>query len=219
MSMVANLRKVTGLALRSRRRVDLSHPARSPLGSSVVNCVLYRDGVRQPGTDTVEAAVRKVRRHGHDFVWLGLHEPTEAEFARVADLFDLHPLAVEDAVVAHQRPKLEQYGDVLFAVFKTVTYVEHEQLTATSEVVDTGEIMVFAGRDFVITVRHGRGSELHSARSRLEAQEAVLTHGPSAVIYAVCDTVVDGYTDVVDELQVDVDEIESSVFSLSLIHI
>lgn len=144
MSMVGNLRKVARLTRRSRGRVDLSHPARSLLGSAVVNCIVYRDGIRQPGTDTVEEAVRQVRKHGHDFVWLGLHEPTGTEFAEVAELFGLHPLAVEDAVQAHQRPKLESCGDVLFAAFKTVTYVEHEQLTATSEVVDTGEIMVFA---------------------------------------------------------------------------
>ncbi|MGW7406583.1 magnesium and cobalt transport protein CorA [Streptomyces sp. NPDC054833] len=213
MSMVANLRKVTGLARRSRRRVDLSHPARSPLGSSVVNCVLYRDGVRQPGTDTVEAAVRKVRRHGHDFVWLGLHEPTEAEFARVADLFDLHPLAVEDAVVAHQRPKLEQYGDVLFAVFKTVTYVEHEQLTATSEVVDTGEIMVFTGPDFVVTVRHGRHGSLGPLREDLEEHPEQLAKGPSAVLHAIADHVVDDYVSVTDTVQNDIDAVETDVFA------
>ncbi|MFK0106145.1 magnesium and cobalt transport protein CorA [Streptomyces sp. NPDC091217] len=213
MSMVGNLRKVAGLTRRSRRRVDLSHPARSPLGSSVVNCVLYRDGVRRPGTETVEEAVRQVREHGHDFVWLGLHEPTETEFARVAELFDLHPLAVEDAVVAHQRPKLEQYGDVLFAVFKTVTYVEHEQLTATSEVVDTGEIMVFTGPDFVVTVRHGRHGSLGPLREDLEAHPEQLAKGPSAVLHAIADHVVDDYVSVADAVQEDIDEVETEVFS------
>ncbi|MEU2737324.1 magnesium and cobalt transport protein CorA [Streptomyces sp. NPDC007095] len=213
MSMVGNLRKVTSLTRRNRRRVDLSHPARSPLGSSVVNCVLYRDGIRQPGTDTVEEAVRHVRKHGHDFVWLGLHEPTETEFARVAELFDLHPLAVEDAVQAHQRPKLEQYGDVLFAVFKTVTYVEHEQLTATSEVVNTGEIMVFTGPDFVVTVRHGRHGSLGPLREDLEAEPEQLTKGPSAVLHAIADHVVDDYVTVTDAVQEDIDEVESEVFS------
>ncbi|MGW7378749.1 magnesium and cobalt transport protein CorA [Streptomyces sp. NPDC054794] len=220
MSMVGNLRKVTSLTRRSRRRVDLSHPARSPLGSSVVNCVLYRDGVRQPATETVEEAVRQVRKHGHDFVWLGLHEPTETEFARVAELFDLHPLAVEDAVQAHQRPKLEQYGDVLFAVFKTVTYVEHEQLTATSEVVDTGEIMVFTGPimvftgpDFVVTVRHGRHGSLGPLREELEADPEQLAKGPSAVLHAIADHVVDDYVTVTDAVQEDIDEVETEVFS------
>src|SRR4051812_30876477 len=141
-----------------------------------------------------------------DFVWVGLYKPSEGELGDVAKSFGLHPLAVEDAIKAHQRPKLERYDDSLFLTLKTLWYVDAE------DAVETGEINLFAGHDFVITVRHGRGSELHSARSRLEGQEAVLTHGPSAVIYAVCDTVVDGYTDVVNELQVDVDEIESSVF-------
>ncbi|EST36649.1 magnesium and cobalt transport protein CorA [Streptomyces roseochromogenus] len=213
MSMADNLRKVAGLTRRGHHRVDLSHPARSPLGSSVVNCVLYRDGVRQPGTETVEEAVHQVRRHGHDFVWLGLHEPTETEFARVADLFDLHPLAVEDAVLAHQRPKLEQYGDVLFAVFKTVTYVEHEQLTSTSEVVDTGEIMVFTGPDFVVTVRHGRHGSLGPLREDLEAEAERLAQGPSVVLHAIADHVVDDYVTVADAVQEDIDAVETEVFS------
>ena len=213
MAMVGNLRKVTSLSRRSRRRVDLSHPARSPLGSSVVNCVLYRDGVRQPGTDTVEEAVKQVREHDHDFVWLGLHEPDETEFARVAELFGLHPLAVEDAVHAHQRPKLEQYDDVLFAVFKTVTYVEHEQLTATSEVVSTGEIMVFIGPDFVVTVRHGRHGSLGLLREDLEADPEQLAKGPSAVLHAIADHVVDDYVTVTDAVQQDIDVVETEVFS------
>ncbi|MFI1162031.1 CorA family divalent cation transporter [Streptomyces sp. NPDC020801] len=213
MSMVGNLRKVARLTRRSRHRVDLSHPARSPLGSAVVNCVVYRDGVRQPVTDTVEEAVRQVRKHGHDFVWLGLHEPTETEFSRVAELFDLHPLAVEDAVQAHQRPKLESYGDILFTVFKTVTYVEHEQLTATSEVVDTGEIMVFTGPDFVVTVRHGRHGSLGPLREDLEAHPEQLVKGPSAVLHAIADHVVDDYLAVTDAVQDDLDEVETEVFS------
>jgi magnesium transporter len=138
---------------------------------------------------------------------VGLYKPSEGELDDVATSFGLHPLAVEDALKAHQRPKLERYDESLFLTLKTLWYVDAE------DSVETGEINLFAGRDFVVTVRHGRGSELHSARSRLEGQEAVLNHGPSAVIYAVCDSVVDGYTDVVDELQIDVDEIETSVFS------
>ncbi|MEV6022538.1 magnesium and cobalt transport protein CorA [Streptomyces sp. NPDC052036] len=213
MSMVGNLRKVTRLTRQRRPRVDLSHPARSPLGSSVVNCVVYRDGIRQPGTDTVAEAVRQVREHGNGFVWLGLHEPTETEFGEVAGLFGLHPLAVEDAVHAHQRPKLESYGDVLFAVFKTVTYVEHEQLTATSEVVNTGEIMVFTGPDFVITVRHGRHGSLGPLREDLETAPEQLATGPSAVLHAIADHVVDDYLTVADAVQNDIDTVETEVFS------
>ena len=213
MSMVGNLRKVARLTRRSRRRVDLSHPARSPLGSAVVNGVIYRDGVRQETAPAVEESVARARRHRNGFVWLGLHEPDEAEFARVGELFGLHPLAVEDAVQAHQRPKLENYGDVLFAVFKTVTYVEHERLTATSEVVNTGEIMVFTGPDFVITVRHGRHGSLGPLREDLEAEPQQLAKGPSAVLHAIADHVVDDYVTVADAVQEDIDAVETEVFS------
>ncbi|MDQ0580316.1 magnesium and cobalt transport protein CorA [Streptomyces rishiriensis] len=224
MTMAGNLRKVTGLGgvgglrrvarlARRRPRVDLSHPARSPLGSSVVNCVAYRDGVRAPsGADLVDT-VERVRKQGHGFVWLGLHEPTNDEFAGIAELFDLHPLAVEDAVEAHQRPKVERYGETLFAVFKTVCYVEHEELTETSEVVDTGEIMVFVGRDFVITVRHGRHGSLGPLREELESDTTQLAKGPSAVLHAVADHVVDDYLDVIDSVQEDIDRVETDVFA------
>ncbi|MFE1195259.1 magnesium and cobalt transport protein CorA [Streptomyces olivaceoviridis] len=224
MSMAGNLRKVTGLGrvgglrkvarlARRRPRVDLSHPARSPLGSSVVKCVTYQDGVRVPGCADLVDAVRLVRKTGEGFVWLGLHEPTDREFAGIAELFDLHPLAVEDAVEAHQRPKLEHYGDTLFAVFKTVCYVEHEQLTATSEVVDTGEIMVFVGEDFVITVRHGRHGSLGPLREELEAEPHQLAKGPAAVLHAIADHVVDDYLSVTDAVQADIDQVETDVFS------
>ncbi len=143
-------------------------------------------------------------------MWLGLHEPTEDEFAGVAELFGLHPLAVEDAVHAHQRPKVEQYGDVLFAVFKTVTYVEHGELTATSEVVDTGEIMVFTGPDFVVTVRHGRHGSLGPLREDLEADPEQLAKGPSAVLHALADHVVDDYLTVTDAVLNDIEEVETT---------
>ncbi|MFC9287742.1 magnesium and cobalt transport protein CorA [Streptomyces sp. NPDC057052] len=224
MTMAGNLRKVTGLGgvgglrrvarlARRRARVDLSHPARSPLGSSVVNCVTYREGARVPAGGDLADTVERVRKSGNGFVWLGLHEPTNAEFADVADLFDLHPLAVEDAVEAHQRPKVERYGETLFAVFKTVCYVEHEQLTATSEVVDTGEIMVFVGQDFVVTVRHGRHGSLGPLREGLEADPDQLAKGPSAVLHAVADQVVDEYLNVIDAAQMDIDQVETDVFA------
>ncbi|GAA3791952.1 magnesium and cobalt transport protein CorA [Streptomyces coacervatus] len=209
---VGGLRKVARLA-RRRPRVDLSHPARSPLGSSVVNCVTYRDGVRVPeGSDLVDA-VKRVRKNGDGFVWLGLHEPTDQEFAGIAELFDLHPLAVEDAIEAHQRPKLERYGETLFAVFKTVCYVEHEELTATSEVVNTGEIMVFVGEDFVITVRHGMHGSLGPLREGLESDPQQLAKGPAAVLHAIADHVVDDYLLVTDSVQADIDQVEMDVFA------
>ncbi|MER5750978.1 magnesium and cobalt transport protein CorA [Streptomyces sp. NPDC002088] len=224
MSMAGNLRKVTGLdrvgglrkvarLARRRPRVDLSHPARSPLGSSVVNCVTYRDGVRAPGGRDLVDAVEWVRKSGDGFVWLGLHEPTDQEFAGIAELFDLHPLAVEDAIEAHQRPKVERYGETLFAVFKTVCYVEHEELTATSEVVNTGELMVFVGRDFVISVRHGRHGSLGPLREELESDPDQLAKGPSAVLHAIADHVVDDYLNVTDSVQSDIDQVETDVFA------
>ncbi|MFF2303128.1 magnesium/cobalt transporter CorA [Streptomyces sp. NPDC058128] len=196
-----------------RRAVDLSHPARSPLGSTVVNCVVYRDGVRQDEVRSVEEALRRVRASGDGFVWIGLHEPEEKEFTGLAELFGLHPLAVEDAVHAHQRPKLEQYDDVLFAVFKTVCYVEHEELTASSEVVDTGELMAFTGRDFVITIRHGGHGSLGPLREALESEPEQLAKGPSAVLHAIADHVVDDYLAVAEAVQDDLDAIETAVFS------
>ncbi|MEV7429268.1 MULTISPECIES: magnesium/cobalt transporter CorA [unclassified Nocardioides] len=175
----------------------------------IVDSALYRHGSRVP-VDCAPHDYAKLRaevRSEGDFVWLGLHEPSQEQLADVAAAFDLHPLAVEDAVKAHQRPKLERYDDSLFLVLKTLWYVD------VDDAVETGEINLFIGRDFVVSVRHGSGAELATARHDLEARQAVLDHGPSAVVYAVCDTVVDAYRVVAEELQQDVDEVEESVFS------
>ncbi|UQX05231.1 magnesium/cobalt transporter CorA [Streptomyces sp. RerS4] len=209
--MFSNLRRAVRRGY--RRAVDLSHPARSPLGSAVVNCVVYVDGARQDGCSEVEEALRRVRKAGEGFVWIGLHEPTQAELAGLAALFGLHPLAVEDAVNAHQRPKVERYDDTLFAVFKTVRYVEHDELTATSEVVETGELMAFVGTDFVITIRHGGQGTLGPVRETLEAEPDQLAQGPAAVLHAMADHVVDDYVAVTDAVQSDLDAVETAVFS------
>jgi magnesium transporter len=184
--------------------------------SSIVDCAVYRDGqrvARGTGPHSYDAAIRQVRDRGSGFVWIGLHEPTEPELSGIAERFDLHRLAVEDAVHAHQRPKLERYDDTLFVVFKTVRYVDHAELTATSEVVDTGELMVFLGRDFVITVRHGRQCPLDGLRRSLEDNPELLSRGPSAVLHGVADQVVDQYLAVTAALQVDIDAVESAVFA------
>ena len=174
----------------------------------IVDSAVYRDGTRVPvDSDAADLATLRDRCTDGDFVWVGLHEPDERELAEVAAAFSLHPLAVEDAVHAHQRPKLERYDDSLFLVLKTLWYVDEE------DAVETGEINLFVGHDFVISVRHGRGGGLHRARLDLEGRQAVLAHGPSAVIYAVCDQVVDDYEHVCDSLEEDVDEVELSVFS------
>jgi magnesium transporter len=186
-------------------------PVRRTGEAVVVDCAVYVDGRRQapvPPEDALESAVAQ-----GGFVWLGLYEPTEEELTSISARYGLHPLAVEDAVYAHQRPKLEHYDDALFMVLKTATYVEHEQLTATSEVVDTGEVMVFLGPSYVITVRHGSHSGLTVLRARLEEQRDLLCLGPSAVLYAVADLVVDSFVEVAGAVAEDVDELEASVFS------
>ena len=180
-------------------------------GDAVVDCAVYVDGHREPPVDPGEALAAAAERGG--FVWLGLFEPTEAELGRIAQDYGLHPLAVEDAVEAHQRPKLERYDDDLFMVLKTTRYVEHEQLTATSEVVGTGEVMIFLGRDYVITVRHGEHGDLSGLRQRMEDQRDLLCLGPAAVLYAVADLVVDTFVEVAAAVEDDVDELEASVFS------
>ena len=175
----------------------------------IVDSALYRDGVRVPLECTTDdlVSVRESTTRPGDFVWVGLHEPGEHELEKVADVFELHPLAVEDALHAHQRPKLERYDDGIFLVLKTLWYVDEQ------DAVETGEIALFVGRDFVISVRHGEGTELSTARHDLESRTTVLGHGPSAVVYAVCDRVVDGYEEVGRALEIDVDEVEESVFS------
>lgn len=175
--------------------------------------MVYHEGVRQEGCAEVEEALRRVRKTGEGFVWIGLHEPSQEEIAGLAALFGLHPLAVEDAVNAHQRPKVERYDDTLFSVFKTVRYVEHEELTATSEVVETGELMAFTGEDFVITIRHGGRGTLGPVREELEASPEQLTKGPAAVLHAMADHVVDDYMAVTDAVQNDIDAVETAVFS------
>ena len=175
----------------------------------IVDRALYRHGVRvdPDGLGEVDLRTLRGRLTGDDFVWVGLHDPDPAELEEVAEAFGLHPLAVEDAVKAHQRPKVDQYEDSMFLTLKTLWYVDAE------DAVETGEVNLFVGDDFVVTVRHGTGAELASARRDLEARESLLRHGPSSVVYAVCDRVVDGYEAVAAELEVDVDEVEASVFS------
>ncbi|CAL9329573.1 hypothetical protein SUDANB1_00039 [Streptomyces sp. enrichment culture] len=186
------------------------------LPATVVGCALYEDGARIPGSVSLDNILDRIHPSAGRFAWIGLYEPTAEQLQQVGDAFDLHPLAVEDAVHAHQRPKLERYGDVLFLVLKTIVYVDHEQVTATSEIVDTGEIMIFAGPGFAITVRHGSAPPLNAVRRQLEADPHQLGHGPAAVLHAVADMVVDRYLVVADAFAGDVDTLESEVFSPDL---
>jgi magnesium transporter len=174
-----------------------------------VDNALYRKGERvDVDLDIHDLAGLRAQATGQeDFVWVGLHDPDSEELELVASVYDLHELAVEDAIRAHQRPKVERYADSLFMVLKTLWYVDEE------DAVETGEISLFVGPKFVVTVRHGSGGSLTEARQQLEGMSSILAHGPSAVVYAVCDQIVDRYEEVAGSLQVDVDEVEQSVFS------
>jgi magnesium transporter len=172
----------------------------------IVDCAIYTHGRRTEGPEDLSDALAEARAAG-GFVWIGLHEPSAKEFDLVTEEFGLHPLAVEDALKAHQRPKLEIYDDSLFLVLKPVVY------EAESDRVSTGEVMIFLGDCFVVTVRHGEGSPLGAVRTRLEHEPELLGKGPTAVLYAISDAVVDHYLDVATELQTDLEELEAEVFS------
>ena len=175
--------------------------------SAIVDCALYEGGRRRGGPVALETALKKADEHPEGFVWIGLHDPSNEVVTAVADHFNLHPLAVEDAVHAHQRPKLDVFGDSLFLVLKTARYVDSDEL------VQIGEVMVFMGPKFVVTVRHGAGSPLHDVRLDLEEHPDLLGIGPSSVLYAVVDRIIDDYEAVIEGFAVDVEQIEAEVFS------
>lgn len=185
-------------------------------GTGIVDCALYVDGVRQPGDWRYADALAAANRRG-GFVWLGLKEPLPDELAEIAETFGLHELPVEDAVNAHQRPKVERYPDMTFVALRTARYVEHAELTESSEVVETGAVMMFIGEHFVISVRHGDACQLRSVRCDLETEskKELLRQGPWAVAYAVYDMVVDVLMNVAAEIEEDVAAVEDSVFAVT----
>jgi magnesium transporter len=171
----------------------------------ILDCAHYKDGARQnDGPLALDEAAARCREDG--FIWLGLHDPEPDEMAEVAERFDLPPLAVEDAMSAHQRPKIEDYENGYFLVLHTARYLDE------AEEVEFGEVHVFTGDGFVIVVRHGAASALHSARERLEAQPELLREGPAAAVWAVMDKIVDDYEPVMAGLENDVEEVEVDVF-------
>jgi len=173
---------------------------------AIVDNAIYVDGRRAEEPESL----RETHEAAHEqrgVAWIGLYKPTEEEFASVAEEFGLHELAVEDALEAHQRPKIERYGQTLFVVLRPARYLDDP------EEVEFGEIHVFVGEDFVITVRHGEAPALAEVRQRLEADPELLVRGPEAILYAIMDRVVDGYAPVVRGLENDIDEIEVEVFS------
>jgi magnesium transporter len=184
---------------------QLQHPATSR--SRVIDTAIYLGGHRVEGIDSILATVEHLRDRPDGLAWIGLYRPDAAEIETLAAEFDLHPLAVEDAIHAHQRPKIERYDDTLFVVLRPARYRDD------LEEVEFGEVHLFVGRNFVLTVRHSEAPEFRSVRRRLESQPELLAQGPEAVLYAVMDQVVDGYYPVVTGVGHDIDEIEYEVFS------
>ena len=171
----------------------------------IVDNAIYVDGRRAVEPNSLKET-SETRRERGGMAWIGLYRPSAEEFSSVAEEFELHPLAAEDAIKAHQRPKLERYGDTLFVVLRPARYLDE------SETVEFGEIHVFVGPSFVVTVRHGEAPPLDEVRKRLEGDPELLRRGPAAVLYGIMDRVVDDYAPVVDGLENDIEEIEAEVF-------
>jgi magnesium transporter len=171
----------------------------------IIDCAVYRDGVRESSGHDKQSLDASIAGLGEDdFLWIGIGDPTTDEMHLVASALSLHPLAVEDALEAHQRPKIERYSDHLFMSIRTVTYHDDD--------IATHEINIFLGVNYLLTVRHG-GPSLKDARKAAEEMIEPLSHGPTAALYSVVDSIVDDYEDVAAELEVDVQEVETSVFS------
>jgi magnesium transporter len=172
---------------------------------TIVDCAVYEDGCRRAGELPLDLAGDAAQDDGA-FVWIGLYEPSEEEFDAVTREFHLHELAVEDAINAHQRPKVELYGDTLLVVLKTV-----RELPGSADL-ETGEILIFVNRDFVVTVRHGQ-SKLHDVRLEIEQRPDLLRFGSGAVLYAIVDHIVDDYEPVVQAVESDIQQVEHDMFS------
>jgi magnesium transporter len=176
------------------------------MGYVIVDCAVYTNGHRRPGDLPLEQAL-EAGSEPDSFVWIGLHEPTPEEFAAVRVEFGLHDLAVEDAIRAHQRPKLEVYDDDLFVVLKTARYDD------AREAVEFAELQLFVGTNYVVSVRHGVASALAEVRKVIEKDLTRIRCGPMAVLHAVIDHVVDDYAPAIAGLDNDMAEIESAVFA------
>lgn len=204
--------------MRMRRELDLTdglpfgvdHLALADSGTrddamSIVDNAIYVDGIRQHNPQTLDETYEMLQQH-NGLAWIGLYRPSEDEIRSVAKEFDLHELAVDDAIAAHQRPKLERYGSTLFAVLRPARYID------ATEKVEFGELHVFIGDNFVVTVRHAESPDLRRVRRRLEQAPELLCAGPEAILYAILDQVVDEYAPVVAGLENDIDEIENQLF-------
>ncbi|POH68689.1 MULTISPECIES: magnesium and cobalt transport protein CorA [Cryobacterium] len=172
---------------------------------ALIDDAIYVDGLRVATPETLQD-VFEVLKEKAGFAWIGLYRPTDDEVRSVADEFTLHHLAIEDALKGHQRAKIERYADTLFLVLRPARYLDDV------ERVEFGELHVFVGPDFVVTIRHAESPDLASVRRRLESTPDLLAFGPQAVLYAILDQVIDEYAPVVAGLENDIDEIEDQLF-------
>src|SRR6478735_5176706 len=205
------IRSLTGRVRRPANRQPAAPGASAAVESiaervSMVDSAVYVRGDRVDSPTSLAETYRSLHAHDDAVAWIGLYRPDQHELGSLAQEFDLHELAVEDAIVAHQRPKLERYDETLFVVLRAAHYVD------AREEVDFGEVHLFVGPDFVITVRHSESPDLSAVRRRLESNPDLLALGPEAILYAILDRVVDGYGPVVAGLGNDIDEIETEVF-------
>ncbi len=210
--VVADAMAMAGLTRRRRRTTiaptvlaDGAIPAR-PIRTSLVDSAIYVDGCRVASPKGLPESIRELRRHLGAVAWIGLYRPDRHDLDSLQREFGLHQLAVDDAIAAHQRPKVERYGETVFMVLRPARYLDDV------EEVEFGEVHLFAGPDFVITLRHSEAPDLADVRHRLEDSPELLARGPSAILYAVLDRVVDEYAPVVAGLENDIDEIETEVF-------
>ena len=198
------------LTRRPRADVRVARPAPvppSPSGRSrIVDNAVYSAGRRIATPGSLEEIRVELDAGEERLAWLGLYRPEPGDIGQLAELFDLPELAVEDAITAHQRPKLERYGKTLFVVLRAARYLD------AAEEVEFGELHLFLGPDFAITVRHSESPDLSRVRRRLESEPELLAKGSEAVLYAILDAVVDGFAPVVAGLANDIDEIETQVF-------
>ena len=178
----------------------------APYQPTVIDNAIYQDGKRVDNPGSLADAFERLKELPDSLAWIGLYRPKDWELAKLAEEFQLHPLAIEDAIVGSQRPKADRYGDMLFVVLRAARYLDDVEEVAF------GELHVFVGANFVITVRHAESPDLQAVRKRMESDPELLRQGTQAVLYAVLDAVVDGYAPVVAGLQKDIEEIEGQVF-------
>lgn len=192
-------------------------PAQQPIEKAIEHCRVYHNGQSLPGQYSYGAAIGQVERieeqegPGTSFVWLALQEPTAEQMKVVAEHFCVHELIVEDAVEAHQRPKVERYGDQLFIVVRSVNFQDHDYVTDGRQIISTGEVQMLIGRNFIITIRHR--SQEGSLAKRLDEDPDLCARGPAALAWAVADTHVERYGWIADQLGIEVDALEEEVFT------